>query len=177
LALAAAAGVAGIASSVMVYHVVRRPFWRAAVSGPKFAGTALVLGPAAALACLGLGPARGRGTVILPVVAAVVAIATLMKLCFEARDGRDEVDGSLGETAWLLRGPLRRVVGLRRFLGVAGGVVLPALAVVGSVGEDPGATAAAVALALAAALGGEFLERHLFFTAVSKPRMPGVSPS
>jgi Fe-S-cluster-containing dehydrogenase component/DMSO reductase anchor subunit len=177
LALAAAAGAAGVASSVMVYHVVRRPFWRARVAGWKFAGTVLVLGPAAALACLGLGPARGRGDDLLPLVAAVAALATVAKLRFEASTGRDEGDGPLGETAWLLRGPLKRVVGLRRFLGVAGGVVLPALAVVGSVANDPGATAAAAALALASAIGGEFLERRLFFSAVSKPRMPGVSPS
>jgi hypothetical protein len=114
---------------------------------------------------------------VLPVVSAVVALATVAKLRFEARDGRDEGDGPLGETAWLLRGPLKRVVGLRRFLGVAGGLVLPALAVVGWVGNVPGATAPAAALALAAAMGGEFLERRLFFRAVSKPRMPGVSPS
>jgi Fe-S-cluster-containing dehydrogenase component/DMSO reductase anchor subunit len=177
LALAAAAGAAGVASSVMVYHVVRRPFWRARMAGLKFAGTALVLGPAAALACIGLGPTRGRGDNVLPMVAAVVALATVAKLQFEARDHRDEGDGPLGETTWLLRGPLKRVVGLRRFLGVAGGLVLPALAMVGWVGNDPGATAAAAVLALASAIGGEFLERRLFFTAVSKPRMPGVSPS
>jgi hypothetical protein len=68
-------------------------------------------------------------------------------------------------------------VGLRRFLGVAGGVVLPALAVVGVAGRDPGATAAASGLALAAAAGGELLERRLFFTAATRPGMPGGLPS
>ena len=35
----------------------------------------------------------------------------------------------------------------------------------------------ASALAFATAVAGEFLERCLFFTAVSKPRMPGGLPS
>ena len=38
----------------MVYHVVRRPFWRASASGVKFAGTTVVLGLATALASLGV---------------------------------------------------------------------------------------------------------------------------
>jgi DMSO reductase anchor subunit/ferredoxin len=184
LATVVAAGAAGVASSVMVYHVVRRPFWRASTAGWKFAGTALVLGPAAALAWLGAGTAGpsgqadGRSAELFAVVAAALAVASLAKLALEARDRRGEGDeGPLGQTARLLRGPLKRVVGLRRFLGVAGGVVLPALAVVGAAGRDPGVTATASALAFATAVAGEFLERCLFFTAVSKPRMPGGLPS
>ncbi len=56
------AGLAGVGSSVMVYHVVRRPFWHASVSGVKFAGTTLVLGLATALASVVIstrGPAGG----------------------------------------------------------------------------------------------------------------------
>ena len=49
LAAVAAAGLCGVGSSVMVYHVVRRPFWRASIGGVKFAGTALVLGLATAV--------------------------------------------------------------------------------------------------------------------------------
>src|SRR5262249_46313712 len=47
--LAPAAGAAAVACSVMVYHAVKRPFWHAATAGAKFAGTAAVLGLAAAL--------------------------------------------------------------------------------------------------------------------------------
>lgn len=177
LGLVVAAGAGGVTSSVMVYHVVRRPFWRASIAAWKFAGTALVLGPAVALACLGVGTASGRGADVLPAVAAALVLASTAKLRFEARDRRDGADGPLEQTARLLRGPLKRVAGLRRFLGVSGGVVLPALAVVGWAGNDPGVTVAASALALASAGTGEFLERSLFFTAVAKPRMPGVVPS
>jgi Fe-S-cluster-containing dehydrogenase component/DMSO reductase anchor subunit len=171
LALVAAAGAAGVASSVMVYHVVRRPFWRATIAGWKFAGSALVLGLASALACLGRG---GDG---IPLAAAALALATAAKLRFEARDHRDEGDGPLGLTARLLRGPLRRTVGVRRLFGVAGGLVLPLLALGAWAGGDHGAAAAAAALALPLVLVGEFLERTLFFTAVAKPRMPGGLPS
>jgi hypothetical protein len=84
---------------------------------------------------------------------------------------------ALQQTARLLCGPLRRIVGLRRFLGLAGGVALPALVAVGSFSGDRGTVAAAALLTLAACLGGELLERLLFFTAVSKPGMSGGSCS
>ena len=68
LALAAGAvvaGAAGVGCSVMVYHVVRRPFWHASSAAVKFTGTALVLGTAAALLASNLEPpcpdSRERG--------------------------------------------------------------------------------------------------------------------
>ena len=107
-------------------------------------------------------------------------LVSAAKLWFEAGD-RVERAGTWAEplrrTAWLLRGPLKRLAGLRRFLGLAGGLVLPALAVVGSVSGDRGAAVAAAILALAAAVGGELTERYLFFRAVTRPKMPGGLPS
>ncbi len=47
----------------MVYHVVRREFWRARYGGVKFAGTAVVLGLATALATLGIA---GLGRADMP---------------------------------------------------------------------------------------------------------------
>ena len=71
----------------MVYHVVRREFWRAAYGGVKFAGTAVVLGLATALATLGIAGARAAD-MLVAVSAAGVAIgliaATAAKLGFEA---------------------------------------------------------------------------------------------
>ena len=64
LATVAASGICGVWCSVMVYHVVRRPFWRASSSGVKFAGTTLVLGLATAMASLGVSlrlPVACRG--------------------------------------------------------------------------------------------------------------------
>ena len=68
---------------------------------------------------------------------------------------------------------LQRPAGLRRLLGVVGGVVLPALAVVAAATANPAVAAAAAVLALAASIAGEMAERYLFFTAVVRPKMPG----
>lgn len=174
-----AAGLSGVGSSVMVYHVVRRPFWRAASSAVKFAGTTVLLGLATALASLGAAmigpPGRATSPSMLPALACALALVSLAKLRFESGERlvADELS-PLGQTARLLRGPLKRVVGLRRFLGIVGGVFLPVLSVVGTLGRDPGAAATAALLSLAAVLAGELLERSLFFTAVVRPRMPGV---
>ena len=80
---------------------------------------------------------------------------------------------SLQKTAFLLRGVLKRPAGLRLFLGLAGGLAMPALAAVAAASADPGSTAAAATLALAALVAGELTERYLFFTAVVRPKMPG----
>ncbi|WP_165251258.1 DmsC/YnfH family molybdoenzyme membrane anchor subunit [Paludisphaera soli] len=175
LAAVVASGGAGVGSSVMVYHVVRRPYWRASIAGCKFAGTAVVLGLAVALACLGVQ--GGRATTPLIATALALGAATAVKLAFEARDLDATGDDPLGRTARLLRGPLRRAVDLRRTLGIAGGFVLPAAAVLVLFAGAPIGTAIASGLALGASLAGEFVERSLFFRAVSKPRMPGGLPS
>ncbi len=183
-----AAGVCGVASSVMVYHAVRRPFWRAASSGVKFAGTALVLGLATALASLGVASCGGsRGAAespvsLAPIVAGTLMVASSAKLWWEAGDRRERHEDEVGSeplrrTAWLLRVPLKRPAGLRRFLGWAGGVVLPALTIAGTLSGDRGAAVAAAVLALSASIGGESIERSLFFRAVTRPKMPGGLPS
>ena len=49
-AAAALAGLAGVACSAMLYVVTRRPSWRAAVTGPRFALSCVVAGSAVAVA-------------------------------------------------------------------------------------------------------------------------------
>lgn len=168
-------GLCGVGCSVMVYHVVRRPFWRASLSGVKFAGTTILLGLATALASLAV--LRPTATLVTLIAGALIVV-TVAKLWFESRDRleRDE-DGPLRRTAWLLRGALKRPAGLRRFLGIAGGVILPALAIVGAVSGDSGAVTSSAVLSLAATTGGELIERYLFFRAVTRPKMPGGLPS
>jgi formate dehydrogenase iron-sulfur subunit len=183
LALVVATGFAGVACSVLVYHVVRRPFWRARYTGARFTGTALVLGLATALAALGIAsqtdpdmlhPPASSGP--LTVVVLCLVACSSGKLWWEARlasgFARSEL-AALRNTALLLGGPLQRLAGLRRLLGVVGGVVLPALAVVGAAMVNPRATAVAAVLALAASIAGEMAERCLFFSAVARPKMPG----
>lgn len=169
LAAVTASGVAGVACSVMVYHAVRRPFWRAPISGVKFAGTAVVLGLAVALASLSLAEAA-TGAPPLMTVAAVLMLATSAKLAFESGDLRGR-DGSepLRKTAWLLRNPLKGEARRRRICGLAGGLILPTVVAFG----DGWAASAAAVCSLVGLLLGELIERDLFFRAVVRPKMPG----
>jgi formate dehydrogenase iron-sulfur subunit len=178
-----AAGIAGLASSVMVYHVVKRPFWRASIAGVKFAGTALVLGLAAALVSSEWASALGSsisGTTISPghsrllCLGLMAAVAT--KLIFESTllvHLKDSELTPLRRSALLVIGPLVSPALLRLALGVFGGLVLPFLLVVDEPPTLAGVRMGVVMLALAALVGGEIAERYLFFAAVSRPKMPG----
>ena len=177
-----ASGLCGVGSSVMVYHSVRRPFWRASASGVKFAGTTVVLGLATALASLDismtglLGDANGSDGFVLLFVAGALALLSAAKMSYEAGDWRDRhgvIAEPLRRTAWLLRGPLKGQGTLRQLLGFSGGVFLPLLAIVGTGSGDGAIAAVAAVLALAASIGGESIERTLFFRAVTRPKMPG----
>jgi Fe-S-cluster-containing dehydrogenase component/DMSO reductase anchor subunit len=177
LAAVVASGLAGLASSVMVYHAVRREFWNARYGGPKFTGTAIVLGLAtaqAALAIARVGHPHAISVDLIRSIETCLIVATTAKLGFEAwivlgfaSPGRT----TLRKTASLLRGTLRRQNVLRQVLGLTGGVVLPLLTVAASAWGIPGTAAAGAGLALAASIGGELAERYLFFTAVVRPRM------
>jgi DMSO reductase anchor subunit/Fe-S-cluster-containing hydrogenase component 2 len=182
LGAVAATGFAGVACSVMVYHAVRRPFWHAYYGAIKFGGTSLVLGLALVLAtdgCLSnttsdlLTTASSSQFCFL---ALGLAAASSMKLWLESRlvhrCARSEL-ATLQTTARLLDDPLKGPAGLRRFLGVVGGVVLPASAVVTASLADTWIAAACALLALGVSAAGEAAERYLFFTAVVRPRVPG----
>ncbi|WP_406700465.1 DmsC/YnfH family molybdoenzyme membrane anchor subunit [Singulisphaera sp. Ch08] len=159
-AAAAATGLLAVFCSVMVYHVVRRPFWRGGRCAAKFFGTSIVLGLAGAFATSGGAPR----------LAIALTIATGLKLALEGailRHLRDPQMTSLRRTALLLRGPLSRVAALRLGLGLAGGAIVPLVFATVAVPE------AAAWVALAAVLGGELAERYLFFAAVVRPKMPG----
>jgi Fe-S-cluster-containing dehydrogenase component/DMSO reductase anchor subunit len=181
-AAVAAAGVAGLFCSVMVYHVVRRPFWRASIGGVKFAGTALVLGLSAALLCSDVAAALG----LAPDGAALVGrdralglgllAATLAKLAFEAAlliHLRDNRLTPMRRSALLVRGPLAQPSLFRLMLGISGGVALPLLLLVDGGATSPALRSAFAAAALIALFGGEIAERFLFFAAVVRPKMPG----
>jgi formate dehydrogenase iron-sulfur subunit len=175
-----AAGVAGIVCSVMVYHVVRRPFWSAEHGAIRFGGTTLVLGVATALAARasaavfarpdGIGTGAPVGFLALGLIA-----SSAVKLCYELalprRLARSERP-VLRQSARLLEGPLAGPARLRRVFGVVGGVLLPALALACSYNR-PALAAVAAVLALVFSLAGEIVERYLFFTAVVVPKAPG----
>jgi DMSO reductase anchor subunit len=159
---AAASGAAAVACSVMVYHVVRRPFWHASTTGPKFAGTAAVLGLAATLVATG----GARPVALGLAAAAVIKIALEAAVLTHLRDLRPT---PLRRTAERLLGALKGPAAVRLGLGLLGGVVLPLAASA----APPGARTGLAAAAFVAAFGGELAERYLFFSAVVRPKMPG----
>ena len=188
--IVAAAGLAGVACGVMVYHVTRRAFWQAARGGVKFFGTAAILGISATLFTTHLAAALGHdadiipgytsvnsaqhhtgGTLCLALMAVVVA-----KLMFELMSFahlRDAQFTSLRRTAVLMAGPLARVSYLRFGLAVLGGLIVPGLLLTADAGTPPGLVVTGSAVGFLCLLGGELAERYLFFTAVVRQKMPG----
>jgi len=143
---AAAAGVAGVACSVLLYAVTHRSSWRPRVVTAKFAGTAAVCGLATVLCT-----ARDRGALV-PLLLAGLMVA---KLAVEGR---------------LPAGPLRAMAKWRMVLGLAGGVALPLLlAATGGAGAW-GIRVGVAGVALVAVVAGELVERSVFFMAASPPR-------
>lgn len=141
LAVTALTGLAGLFCSVMIYVDTRREFWRFSQTAPRFLGTALVGG----LALVAPAPA-------------VLALAA--KLAFEVLSLRGPA-----VSARLLRGPLRRAVGVRYGLSILGLLALLTF---------PSPESVTYYVTLAVVLAGELAERYLFFRAVDAPKMPGV---
>ncbi len=163
-----AVGLVGLFCSVMIYTDTRRTFWRFTQAGPRFFGTALLIGVASALA-LG-APAIPAALVLAVSLVAKLAIETVVMRPLHFVDSETLPTGPL-MTARLLAGPLRQVNGLRLAAGVLGGVLLPLLVATGSL------PAPAAWVALACVILGELTERYLFFRAVDAPKMPGVPAS
>ncbi len=171
-AATAAAGLAGLACSAMVYHATRRPFWHLRPSISRFAGTAAVLGPACLLVAASWGDGRSLG---LWAALATVA-ATAVKLRFESRliAPLDDPAPSIAQrSARLLKGPLIGAWRLRRSLGIVGGILLPIAWAATGPPMVAGAGRVVAVLALVVAIAGELAERRLFFAAVVRPKMPG----
>lgn len=163
--IAAALGVAGLFCSVMIYVDTQRVFWRFAQTAPRFFGSMVLLGSAAALA-FGFAPQR---------CAFVLTIATLAKLGCELRAVRplnfaddDSPPTAALQTARLLAGPLRPIFGLRGFGALISGVILPWLMIAATVSPALGW------VIFSGIFFSELTERHLFFRAVDAPKMPGV---
>lgn len=190
--LVALSGVAGVFCSVMIYASTRRPYWNGLLTSARFFLTSAVLGlPTALLIALAaaawsddLGVQRvmsdyGR------LLCLAMATASVAKLLLEATVFtwlRAKQFTPLKRTALLLTGELGLTTFKRFFLGSVGGVVLPALLVVGTLDPDQGGfnplfVGLTVLLAVVVTLLAELMERYLFFTAVVAPKMPGAPAS
>jgi Fe-S-cluster-containing dehydrogenase component/DMSO reductase anchor subunit len=174
-------GLAGVFCSVMIYHDTRRAFWRASPSVFKFYGTTLLLGAAAALFVTTLQgllwptiAADGAYQQLTTFLSKVLVGVAGLKLAVEAMFFRHLRFGerSLRQTARLMIGELAEISTARFLVGMIGGVLLP----IGFLIQRPApgiATLGVTTGVMAFTLLGELLERHLFFTAVVPPRMPG----
>jgi DMSO reductase anchor subunit/ferredoxin len=159
-----AAGLALLTTSTqaMVYVDTRRPYWNASRTLPRFLGTTLLGGLAAAFT-----------TRPGPVTATALGAAALVKLGIEFSVLKyADTDATrwtcLRRSAALLRGPLRGWLALRTLLLLAGGLFLPFALLTNVV--PPSWAGAAFFLCLL----GEIGERMLYFKSVAPDRMPGL---
>ena len=193
----AVAGSIGVVSSVMVYAVTPKHWWRARTTGTKFGFTALIGGLAVVMVTSQLAAARLGGVlprlawehVVSPTAKALV-VASIFKLGFESllfqhlftprprarsrRYGRlgDPTTAELQRTAALLAGGLRRSTQARFVLTALFGVLVPIALI--AMPFRPGRVGVGCVLVLIGCVAGELVERYQFFRAVSSPRMPGT---
>jgi formate dehydrogenase iron-sulfur subunit len=173
--LSLAAGIAGVACSVMVYHATRRPFWGARLAFLRFGSTSCLLGSATLLLACSMAGGTSVRSIGLAAAIGMIAVAVL-KLRVEAtfltlRDGRE--DTPLRRSALLLDGPLAPAWRLRVALCVVGGIALPTYWIALGPVLFPADGAAIATLAFLVVIAGELTERCLFFAAVVRPKMPG----
>lgn len=176
----AAAGLAGVACSAMVYAVTGKRWWRLRTTGTRFALTTLACGLAVVLATVTTGAwltggAAGHTSHLLATVLPVVVTVKLGVEGSVLRHVRAPVSDELARTARLLTGALVASSRWRVGLGALGGIVLPSWVgvLLAGPGSDDGAVAVAAIAAAAVLTAGELVERWQLFTAVSGRRMPG----
>jgi DMSO reductase anchor subunit len=179
-----ATGLAGVASSTMIYAFTGREFWSVARTGSRFLLTTAQLGIAAVWLTL-VAPAaiNDGGTAsnfvghASDVLCRALISVTLLKLTIESADFRHLASRhhtSLKRSARLMVGELSSVTLARFACGFLGGIAMPLILLKQQSAPDGHLSLLiAVAMLFAACLAGELLERSLFFRAVAAPRMPG----
>jgi formate dehydrogenase iron-sulfur subunit len=183
--LVASTGAAGVLCSAMIYVFTRRELWSLERTVIRFALTTAVLGIGTTWLCILLiqrlvDPQAATQLVLVlgpPLTKALMA-ASLLKLAFDALTLRALTDlrlTSMKRTALLITGVLSSFALARAGLGILGGLALPLLVLNAlQSGTAPELTiGVSMVLAWIACLGGELLERYLFFAAAAPPRMPG----
>jgi Fe-S-cluster-containing dehydrogenase component/DMSO reductase anchor subunit len=180
-ALAASAGVVGVACSAQVYAVTRRRWWALATTAPKFFLTTVATGSAAVLVITvvvalvaGDATAERTGLVSGRPLGVLVATVVAAKLAWEGaflRHLRLGAPPDLRRSARLLVDDLGRSSRWRAGFGAAGAAA--ALGVVFVAGQaEPVMVLLLASAAFVAVVAGELVERWQFFTAAAPPRMP-----
>ncbi len=166
LPVAALLGVVSVFSSLMLYVDTRREFWSAYHTGVRFAGTTVLLGFAGWLIVDSRMSALSIASLWIVLSLSLVKIALEATVMIHARSDRWT---PLKRTTRLMVGPLRPALGFRVFALLLGGLMFPALALIGMIPMN----ADLPLIIFVALLAGELAERFLFFTAVSPTQMPG----
>ncbi|QDU60507.1 Anaerobic dimethyl sulfoxide reductase chain B [Planctomycetes bacterium Pan216] len=182
-------GVVAIFSSAMIYHDTRRPYWHLGRSLSKFLLTALILGISVNLSVEIVTAAWSNDVplttfmrVSAPELCGVLILATLVKMAIDASVFAHLMDNQqtpLKRTAILMARHLSEVTACRFLFALIGGVVIPAVFMLGHQDGDLQNLPFAIivtSLSLGLSLGAEFAERYLFFTSVAAPKMPGGVP-
>lgn len=180
----ALSGLLGVGCSAMLYAVTRRAYWRLSYSGPRFFACTTLLGLSVTLLVF-LGAAfageQVPGYIVRGLYSSLIAVS-VFKLLLEASifsHLRFKQVSDLKRTALLMWGELGKLTQLRFALGVTGGVILPTLLSgfiePGTIRLELGLTPIVLAaLSSVCLLGGELVERSLFFMAAASPKMPGA---
>jgi len=176
----ASVGLLAAACSVMIYVATKRKWWSGATTSLKFFGTAAILGvgtmAATTSATAFVIGAQDLSATMSHLCTWFIALVVL-KLLYEAgmfRHLLDKQQGDLKRTALLMTRDLKEVTRWRFILGFVGGVGLPSLILLSKSTADSVGALVLCTVALGLTMLGELLERTLFFTAVSAPRMPGA---
>jgi Fe-S-cluster-containing dehydrogenase component/DMSO reductase anchor subunit len=166
-------GLTGVFCSVMIYVATQREFWSFDRTLLKFALTTALLGTATLGAVMAVvGQAGSEQLQLSQMLTRAVLLIGVAKLSFELSLFRHLLSPhltTLGRSAQLHLGPLRRVTIARYLLGIAGAIVLPVWLL-----RSPSSAAGMSVAILVLLTAGEFLERYLYFAAVAAPRMPGA---
>jgi len=177
-------GLAGVLCSVMIYHCTRRPTWVGPRTLVRFLGTGLWLGLAATLFAAAIAAALRSDLAVGPVMTDFIArlgwpliICASLKLTYEALDFLHLLDRHhtpLKRSAALLTNELASLVLARFALGLLGGVILPWSLLHETDPQGSAKWFATVTVLFLMSVGGELLERTLFFMTAVAPRMPGA---
>ncbi|MEO8177734.1 MAG: DmsC/YnfH family molybdoenzyme membrane anchor subunit [Deltaproteobacteria bacterium] len=183
-AAVAITGLLGVGCSAMLYAVTRRVFWRLSYSGPRFLGTSALLGLSLTLVTFSAAAYFGEavsGVALAGLCQGLFGVA-VFKLLLDASvlaHLKSVQVSDLKRTALLMWGELATLTQARFLLGAVGGLGIPLLLPAFFSPLAPRVHLSNAPLALAALgclllVGGELIERSLFFMAAASPKMPGA---
>lgn len=173
----AALGLASVFTSAMIYIDTRRPFWSAHLTGPKFFGTTLLLGPTFAAAGLAVIDSFGLFE-LTPVATTAVTLATAVRVALFLWE-RSVNQRSLNSTtdpahrSALTTATLLPWLPKARLILFVISIIAGLLAIIGGFGFQ----VVFAVLAAVSTFSSQVLERYTFFTAAASPRMPGGVPA